>query len=115
MNEGMQVEENRAAAKIEGVPVQYEETQGPLLPQDCGEDLRTRWDRIQTAFVDEPRTGVQEADELVNTAIQRLSESFTNAKNNLERQWDRGDQVNTEDLRLALRKYRAFFQRILAV
>ena len=88
---------------------------GPLLPRDVGEDMRTRWDRIQTGFVDEPRAAVQQADELVANAMKRLAESFSQERSQLEQQWDRGDQVNTEDLRQALRKYRAFFQRLLSV
>jgi hypothetical protein len=88
---------------------------GPLFPQDAINDLRARWDGIQTGFVDEPRTSVQKADELVALAMKRLAESFTDERNKLEKQWDRGDQVNTEDLRLALRKYRSFFQRLLTV
>jgi len=92
-----------------------EESPGPLLPQDFVQDLRTRWDRVQTGFVDEPRNAVQEADELVAMAIKKLAESFAEARNNLERQWAHGDNVNTEDLRIALRKYRSFFQRLLSV
>jgi hypothetical protein len=112
MREALQVEELRTAEKIEN---QGEEVQGSLLPQESVQDFRTRWDHVQATFVDEPRAAVKQADDLVNTAIQRLSESFTMARNNLEQQWDRGDQVNSEDLRVAFRKYRAFFQRILAV
>ncbi|HEY2017568.1 MAG TPA: hypothetical protein VGH38_28880 [Bryobacteraceae bacterium] len=92
-----------------------EEQAGPLLPGDFVQDLRGRWDRVQTAFVDEPRSAVKEADELVAHAIKKLAESFANERTRLEQQWDRGDNVNTEDLRLALRKYRSFFQRLLTV
>jgi hypothetical protein len=88
---------------------------GPLLPAEFAQALRGRWDRIQTGFVDDPRKSVQEADELVASAIKRLAEGFADARNNLERQWDRGDEVSTEDLRIALQKYRAFFQRLLTV
>jgi len=88
---------------------------GPLLGRDISEDLRSRWESIQTSFIDDPRTAVKEADELVSTAIKRLSETFTNERGNLERQWAQGTDVSTEDLRVALRKYRAFFHRLLAV
>jgi hypothetical protein len=87
----------------------------PLFPEDVANDFRSKWDRIQTSFVDEPRTAVQQADELVAQAIKRLAESFANERNRLESQWDRGDQVNTEDLRVALQTYRSFFQRLLAI
>jgi len=88
---------------------------GPLLPQEFTQDLRGQWDRIQTGFVDDPRNAVKQADELVASAMKRLAEVFADARGNLERQWDRGDEVSTEDLRIALQKYRAFFQRLLAV
>ena len=87
----------------------------PLFPEDVANDFRSKWDPIQTSFVDEPRTAVQQADELVAQAIKRLAESFANERNRLESQWDRGDQINTEDLRVALQTYRSFFQRLLAI
>ena len=74
---------------------------------------RTQWDAIQTGFVDEPRKAVQEADALVSLVTKRLAEVFTDERNALEHQWDRGDEISTEDLRLALRKYHAFFERLL--
>jgi hypothetical protein len=67
------------------------------------------------AFVDEPRRAVEEADSLVAQVIKRLSEVFADERTNLERQWDRGDQISTEDLRIALRKYRSFFDRLLSL
>jgi len=87
----------------------------PLFPEDVANDFRSKWDQIQTGFVDEPRSAVQRADELVAQAIKRLAESFAQERNRLEQQWDRGDQVNTEDLRIALQTYRSFFQRLLAI
>jgi hypothetical protein len=88
---------------------------GALLPQDCIADFRSRWDRIQTGFVDEPRTAVQQADELVTDTINRLSENFASARRQLEDQWSSGDNVSTEDLRVALKKYRTFFEKLLTV
>jgi len=76
---------------------------------------RTQWDAIQTGFVDEPRKAVQEADALVALVMKRLSEVFTNERTSLERQWGKGDQISTEDLRVALRRYRSFFERLLSL
>jgi hypothetical protein len=87
----------------------------PLLPQDFSNDLRSKWDRIQTGFVDEPRAAVKEADELVATAMKRIAESFAEERNRLEQEWDRGSDVSTEDLRIALQRYRSFFQRLLNI
>ncbi len=88
---------------------------GPLLAPDVVQDLRNHWDPIQAAFVDDPRTAVKQADELVASAMKRLAESFADQRSGMEHQWGRGDEVSTEELRLALRKYRAFFQRLLTV
>jgi glutathione S-transferase len=92
-----------------------DDASGPLLPQDFVQELRTRWDSVQAGFVDEPRTAVQHADELVASAIKRLTENFAEARNKLEAQWSRGDEVNTEELRVALKKYRTFFQKLMSV
>jgi len=64
--------------------------------------------------VDEPCRAVEHADSLVAGAMKRLAE-FADQRAKLEGQWDRGDSVSTEDLRLALRRYRSFFGRLLSV
>jgi hypothetical protein len=76
---------------------------------------RTQWDAIQTGFVDEPRRAVEEADALVALVMKRLAEVFADERTTLERQWDRGSEISTEDLRVALRKYRSFFERLLTL
>jgi len=85
----------------------------PLLSDTDIGDLRSRWSDVQATFVDEPRRSVEEADQLVATVMQRLAEGFANERASLERQWDSGDNVSTEDLRVALQRYRAFFGRLL--
>lgn len=87
----------------------------PLLPESEVADLRTRWDQIQTGFVDEPRRAVEDADALVAAAMQRLAETFATERSQLEGAWDRGGDVSTEDLRIALQRYRSFFGRLLAI
>jgi len=91
------------------------DSQGTLLPADVVKDLRSRWSSVQTGFVDEPQAAVRQADELVAVAMKRLAEGFTEQRNALEHQWSGGTDVSTEDLRVALRKYRAFFERLLAM
>ena len=76
-------------------------------------DLRSRWSNVQAGFVDSPRNSVQQADELVAAVMQRLADGFAEERSSLERQWDRGDNVSTEDLRVALQRYRTFFGRLL--
>lgn len=92
-------------------------------PADDGETLfavdpaglRTRWDDIQAAFVDDPSGCVQQADGLVDEVIQQLTSQFADTRSHLEAQWARGESASTEDLRVALTRYREFFQRLLAV
>lgn len=86
-----------------------------LFPAGELEGLRTRWKQVQTAFVDQPRKAVEEADGLVAAAMKRLAEVFRDERSRLEQQWDRGDNVSTEDLRVALKRYRSFFDRLLSV
>jgi hypothetical protein len=85
----------------------------PLFSESEMEEFRSQWTRIQTCFVDEPRGTVKDADKLVAAVMQRLAEGFANERSGLEKQWDRGDDVSTEDLRLALQRYRSFFDRLL--
>ena len=73
------------------------------------------WRQSKTGFVDEPRRAVEEADELVAQVIKELAETFSDERRKLEGQWDRGDKVSTEDLRLVLQRYRSFFERFLSV
>jgi hypothetical protein len=87
----------------------------PMFSADEASGYRTRWEGVQTGFVDEPRKAVEEADALVAQVIKRLSEVFADERANLEHQWDQGDQISTEDLRIALRKYRSFFDRLLSL
>lgn len=89
-------------------------TATPLFSDNEVGDLRSRWSNVQAGFVDEPRRSVEEADQLVATVMQRLAEGFANERASLEKQWDSGDNVSTEDLRVALQRYRAFFGRLLS-
>lgn len=86
-----------------------------LMPPRDVRDLKERWSQVQATFVDTPREAVANADKLVAETIQHLAQSFANGRGALEQQWDRGDQVSTEDLRQALRRYRSFFDRLLSV
>jgi hypothetical protein len=85
----------------------------PLFPDDELHNFRARWDQVQTSFVDEPRQAVEQADSLVANVVKRIAEQFAAERANLENQWAQGDNVSTEDLRQALRRYRSFFDRLL--
>ena len=85
-----------------------------LLPRDQNADFQSRWEKIQTGFVDEPRQTVEQADELVAELMKRLAEGFATERERLEGQWGRGEDVSTEDLRVTLQRYRGFFHRLLS-
>jgi hypothetical protein len=86
----------------------------PLFTGEDAKQFRERWGEVQSRFVDEPRRAVEEGDALVATLMQRLAETFAEERSNLERQWDRAEDVSTEDLRIALQRYRSFFDRLLS-
>ena len=85
-----------------------------LLPQEAVVDLRARWEAVQQGFVDDPRSAVSDADRLVGEVLQLLSGTFEDQHRRLETQWNEGEP-DTEDLRSALQRYRAFFNRLLSI
>jgi len=87
----------------------------PMFPSSETEGFRSRWMEVQTGFVDEPRNAVEQADGLVAEMMKRLATVFADERAKLEEQWSRGDDIGTEDLRQALRRYRSFFDRLLSV
>ncbi len=90
-------------------------TEGSLVGTRQLEDLRGRWSGIQASFVDDPRKAVQEADALVASAVKQIEESFRDQRSQLEKQWSEGTEASTEDLRVAVQRYRAFFDRLLSM
>jgi hypothetical protein len=89
--------------------------EGPLFREDELQGFRSRWDQVQASFVDEPRQAVEQADGLVANMVKRLAEEFATARTKLEKQWDTGSEVSTEELRQVLRRYRSFFNRLLPI
>ncbi|HEX9270976.1 MAG TPA: hypothetical protein VGA01_02045 [Candidatus Binatia bacterium] len=113
-----------AAGKAEAEFAEAEAVQGSeirepelsaLFSDETQRGFRTQWHEIQTGFVDEPRRAVEHADELVAQLMQQLAKSFSDQRNSLERQWEQAEKISTEDLRLALRRYRSFFERLLSI
>lgn len=116
--EGRDAREARDARDIHAHDAHEHDDSERPMPMFAGAEAagyRTQWDAIQTGFVDEPRKAVQEADALVALVINRLSDVFTEERSTLEKQWGRGDEISTEDLRVALRRYRSFFERLLTL
>jgi hypothetical protein len=109
------IERERAEHAEAGGRQPMEEGPTPLFANDELNGYRTRWSAIQTGFVDEPRKAVEEADTLVAELMKRLAQVFADERTQLEAHWERTDQVSTEDLRIAMRRYRSFFERLLAI
>jgi len=86
----------------------------PLLAQNEAERFRRRWEDLQAGFVDRPREMVEEADDLVGELMQQLTTGFNDERSSLEQQWEKGEEVSTEELRVALTRYRSFFNRLLS-
>lgn len=87
----------------------------PLLPGNEADQFRSRWNDVQAEFVDDPDTSVQTADSLVAQVMKRVAEIFAEERDRLEAQWRQGEEVSTEDLRVALQRYRSFFNRLLSL
>jgi hypothetical protein len=87
----------------------------PLFTQEAATDLRARWDTVQKSFVDDPGKAVHAADELVAQVTQSLAETFANQRSELEKGLDQAGAPTTENLRIALRQYRSFFERLLSI
>lgn len=104
-----------AEASSERAPNQPGDEPVPLFSEESVRDFRSQWTALQTGFVDEPRHAVKKADELVARVMKDMATTFSDERSKLERQWEEGDKVSTEDLRLALRRYRSFFDRFLSI
>ena len=107
-DEGQSEQEER---RDEGQSEQEQE----LFGSDELQGFRSRWEEVQAGFVDEPREAVQRADELVSDLMTKLTSGFDQTRSGLEEQWNKGEEASTEDLRVALTRYRAFFNRLLKI
>jgi hypothetical protein len=108
-------EQSAPMATAAGAAAPTTDSSTPLFPTSEAEGFRSRWQEVQTGFVDEPRSAVERADGLVAEMMQRLAQVFADEQGKLEEQWSRGDDISTEDLRVALQRYRSFMDRLLAV
>ncbi len=85
-----------------------------FTPEMAGE-FRSRWNAVQIGFVDDPKQAVRHADELVAQVMKCLAETFSSERARFEGEMDRADSASTETMRLALRRYRSFFERLLTL
>jgi len=108
IEQGEHIEESRT-------PTRNNEEFAPLFENNEAGEFRTQWLEIQSRFVDDPGSAVKEADDLVADVIKNITRNFANQRMTLEGQWKSGDKASTEDLRLALQRYRSFFNRLLSL
>ena len=87
----------------------------PLFTPELARDYRSRWAAVQSSFVDDPKRAVQQGDELVAQMMKSLAESFAGERTRLEAQLVQTDDASTENLRVSLRRYRSFFERLLSL
>ena len=107
--------ESQESVEATAAAAESTDGEGELFSASERDELEEKWNDIQARFVDEPRGSVEEANALVSDLMDRLVSSFSEQRDRLEEQWDRGDDVSTEDLRIVLMRYRSFFGRLLEV
>jgi hypothetical protein len=114
--------EPRAEERVDEKPIRTatpaaraEEQLAPLFEADDAKKFRSRWLVIQSKFVDDPSAAVKEADDLVSDVIKSVTMNFSNKRIALEKQWNAEENVSTEDLRMAIKRYRSFFDRLLTL
>jgi hypothetical protein len=109
------VPENKAPLNARPADTPEEEL-APLFEGDEAKKFRSRWLAIQSKFVDDPGASVKQADDLVSDVIKSVTMNFSNRRIALEKQWNGGEaETSTEDLRMAIKRYRSFFDRLLTL
>ena len=103
------VAEKQALARSE------DESLEPLFSPDAARDFRASWDAVQIGFVDDPQQAVRKPDELVRQVLETLTQSFSVDRGAADGGTTGAEQATTEQLRMALRRYRSFFQRLLSL
>ena len=101
-------------AKAAAAPAPSEKLD-PLFAPEMAHDYRARWAAVQSSFVDDPRKAARQGDELVAQVMQSLAESFAGERDKLEGQLGQTGEASTEILRVSLRRYRSFFERLLSL
>jgi hypothetical protein len=109
------IPENKVRADNYPVDIQDEDI-APLFEGDEAKKFRSRWLAIQSKFVDDPSDSVKQADDLVSDVIKSVTMNFSNRRIALENQWHGEEaKASTEDLRMAIKRYRSFFDRLLTL
>jgi hypothetical protein len=101
-----------AEAPVPLGPATTAERQVELMAPESRVQYRARWSDIQTGFVDDPTRAVRDADQLVADVMDGLAKTFAEERGHLEARWSQGNE-DTENLRVALQRYRHFFGLLL--
>jgi len=84
-----------------------------MTSEDVAE-FRSRWADVQASFIDDPHRACEQADNLVDLVLTRLTERFAKERKQLVLKWDRGhERTETEELRVAMKGYRTLIDRLL--
>jgi hypothetical protein len=76
------------------------------------QEYRDRWREVQLLFVDEPRAAAEQAESLVNDVVDAFTAALATQRETLAA-WQNADKHDTEELRMAVRRYREFLNRLL--
>lgn len=109
-------EDHHGEDRLDDAPARVtedDESSPRLFQPEAAERFRVEWQQIQTRFVDDPKDAVQDADHLLTEVLESLTGTVTERKHELEEQWHGESDAPTENLRLALRRYRSFVNQLL--
>lgn len=85
-----------------------------LWAEQTAQGFRERWRDVQLRFVDDPRGAAGEAQTLLAEVVDALSTAAARQKSELDA-WSSADGGDTEQLRVVVRRYREFLDRVLGM
>lgn len=109
----------RAAAEADASdtplrPGDVRETSITFWEEAASEQFRAEWHEIKAQFVDDPVAALTRAHDLLTEAVHELTESMLAERDDLDPLRGTGTP-DTESMRMSMRGYREFLDRILAL
>jgi hypothetical protein len=95
-------------------PGDVPETRIAVWSAESADALRAEWHEVKAQFVDEPTEALDHAQSLVAHAVQQLAETLLAEQVELDPRREE-EAPDTEAMRVAMRRYRDFLDRILAL
>lgn len=97
-------------------PHEADGTGGPLVPRGAQDALSLRMQQAVTDFVESPRRAVEEADSTFDEIVSGLTEALAERRRVLRASWQEQDtEAQTEELRIALQRYRDLSEQLLRI